>query len=117
VTIASIVVQITGNPHPTPYGCLSNAESNGVTSGKYAVRCRRACYLSTPVQLTALSKKQRVTLPIVSFASNPLVALLCTAALRVDGWCIEVSCVLCLHFLLNRLISSLVVVLRQSCWQ
>jgi hypothetical protein len=37
-----------------------------------------------------------VTLPIVNFASSQLVALLCTAALHVDGWPVEVM--LCVVF-------------------
>jgi hypothetical protein len=92
---------------------LSNTESSGVTSGNFFFFAQSQKLLLF-VDTCSLSEKQRVTLPIVSFASNPLVALLGLAALRDDGWFVEVSCVLCLHFLPNRLISRLVVVLQHS---
>jgi hypothetical protein len=39
---------------------------------------------------SVLSEKQRVTLRIISFTSSPLLVLLCTISLRVDGWCVGV---------------------------
>jgi hypothetical protein len=79
------------NSHSTSCGCLSTAERSSVTAGKFAfLSRRRLCeerrYFSAPVSLISAFRDASCNITF-RIASSPLVALLCTASLRVNCWC------------------------------